>query len=80
MSTASDVANTERWLKDAQEALAGAEAGIEHLKAHVSAAEEALPDLQEAVAKARVAYDTAKAELQDTQVQAGVAEAEGSVG
>lgn len=65
MSTASDVANTKRWLEDARAALEGGRAKVEKLKDHVAAAEAELPALEAAVAQAEADHQAAHDNLQD---------------
>ena len=88
MSTASDVANLERWLHDARVALEGGKENAAKLKERAAAAKEQIPLLKAAVAHAEAALKEARDSLDwddsvpngsTTEAHAGVAEVEGSV-
>jgi hypothetical protein len=87
MSTASDVANLERWLHDAQVALEWGKENAATLKERAAEAKAQIPVLKEAVADAEVALKNARDNLEDesvpdgptTEAHAGAAEGEGTV-
>jgi multidrug resistance efflux pump len=87
MSTASDVANAERWLHDARAAFAGGEAKVDKAKEQVAAAKAELPVLKAVVKDAEAALKDAEANLDDedtgsgevTEAHADVAVGEGKV-